>query len=143
MPHFTPQDYDIPEHFKHWNGDPAEDHIGPFFYYRDENGTINTALRVQAHHCNVYKITHGGILMAFADYTLGITAMESENDQIVTISCNNEFVNHASEGDLIVGHGELVRPTRSLVFTRATLTVGERTLLTSSGIFKRIRPSKG
>ena len=28
---FNPKDYNIPEEYRHWHGDKAEDFLGPFF----------------------------------------------------------------------------------------------------------------
>ena len=63
---FNPEDYDIPESYRHWEGDAAEDYIGPFFFYMDGEHP-RTAFRVQARHCNAHQTVHGGVLMSFAD----------------------------------------------------------------------------
>ena len=44
-----PNDYNIPEGFRHYGGDPAEDSLGPFFGRIGENG-FETAFRAQAKH---------------------------------------------------------------------------------------------
>ena len=136
---FNPADYNIPPHFKHWGGDPAEDHIGPFFS-RFANDKAECAMRVLPHHCNTYGIVHGGVLMAFADYVLGVAAIGQDSEMSVTVSCNQEFVSPAYTNELIIGRSERVRKTSTLVFTRGTLLVKERVIMTMSGIFKRIRP---
>ena len=136
---FDPTDYNIPPRFQHWAGDPAEDYIGPFFFrLMDEKSEC--AMRVLPHHCNTYGIVHGGILMAFADYVLGVAAIGQDNEMSVTVSCNQEFVSAVYANELIIGHSERVRKTSTLVFTRGTLMVKERVIMTMSGIFKRIRP---
>ena len=70
---YRPEDYDIPEQYRHWHGDKAEDFLGPFFF-RLDGETIHTAFRVDEHHCNAHDSLHGGIMMAFADYTLCLAA---------------------------------------------------------------------
>lgn len=40
-------DFDIPEGFRHYDGDPAEDTLGPFFGKVGEQG-FETAFRAQA-----------------------------------------------------------------------------------------------
>ena len=135
----NPQDYDVPTQYRHWAGDPAEDRIGPFFF-RIEQGVIHSAFRVQAQHCNSHDSAHGGLLMAFADYTLCIAANEGKEESVETVTCNNEFVGPAVAGDLVCGVAEVTRRGGSLVFVRAVLSVEDRVILTSSAVIKRLRP---
>ena len=135
---FKPEDYQIATHYKHWVGDRAEDYIGPFFFYMDGDNSC-TAFRVQAHNCNAHDSLHGGILMAFADYTLCLVANGGANESVATVSCNNEFIAPAHVGELVLGKGELVKRGGSLVFVRAEFTVEDRVVLTSSAVIKRLR----
>ena len=135
----NPQDYDVPAQYRHWVGDPAEDRMGPFFF-RIEQGAVYSAFRVQAQHCNSHATVHGGLLMAFADYTLCIAANEGKEVSVVTVSCSNEFIGPAVVGDLVCGRAEVTRRGGSLVFVRVVLSVEESTILTSSGVIKRLRP---
>lgn len=133
-----PQTYNLPLGFQHWSGDQAEDHLGPFFYRQTESG-FESALRLQPHHGNIYGKTHGGILMALADYTLGLTAIGAAEEMWVTVTCNNEFIAGSEVGELVIGSGELMRRTNSLAFVRATLKVENRIILVASGVFKKVR----
>ena len=133
-----PEDYAIDSNYRHWDGDRAEDYIGPFFFTM-EGDNPRTAFRVQAHHCNAHDSLHGGVMMAFADYTLCLCANGGETDSVATVSCNNEFVAPALQGDLVEGRGELVRRGGSIVFSRCTLYVGEKIVLTSSAVIKLLR----
>ena len=135
----NPQDYAVPTQYRHWAGDTAEDRIGPFFF-RIEQGVIHSAFRVQAQHCNSHDSAHGGLLMAFADYTLCIAANEGKEESVATVTCNNEFVGPAVAGDLVCGVAEVTRRGGSLVFVRAVLSVEDRVILTSSAVIKRLRP---
>ena len=103
-----PEDYEIPSHFRHWVGDKAEDYIGPFFFHIDGK-TPHTAFRIQEHNCNAHDSVHGGVLMAFADYTLCIGANMGESESVATVSCSNEFVAPAYRGDLLEGECVVVR----------------------------------
>lgn len=134
----NPADYQVPDRFRHWPGDQAEDTLGPFFF-SIEDGQPHTAFRVEGRHCNAHRSVHGGILMAFADYTLCIGANGGEQEPVVTVSCNNEFIAGASEGDLVEGYGQVLRRGGSLVFVRCTLQVGETIILASSAVIKRLR----
>lgn len=135
---FNPEDYDIPGSYRHWEGDAAEDYIGPFFFYMDGEHP-RTAFRVQARHCNAHQTVHGGVLMSFADYTLCLGANGgSESESVVTVSCNNEFIAPASEGALITGEAETIRRGRNMVFMRCLLRAGDQIVLTSSAVIKRL-----
>ncbi|MFZ5757011.1 MAG: PaaI family thioesterase [Pseudomonadota bacterium] len=127
----------IPDGFRHWAGDPAEDRIGPFFWRQTAPGRVESVFRVQPHHVNTYGAVHGGVLMTFADYTLCLAAIEQEGDTVVTVSATCDFVDAGRNGELLTGIGETTRLTGSLAFTRATLYAGERVLMTASGVIKR------
>ncbi|MFM1896531.1 MAG: hypothetical protein RLZZ385_1605 [Pseudomonadota bacterium] len=135
---YKPRDYGIPADYKHWHGDKAEDFLGPFFFRVDEEG-IRTAFRADKRHCNAHDSVHGGILMAFADYTLCLAANGGAEESVATVTCNNEFIAPAAEGDLIEGRSEVVKRGGSLVFVRGELSVNGSIVLTSSGVIKRIR----
>ena len=54
-----------------WDGhDPFEDHAGPFFFRKHEDGSVTCAFEAKPHHCNGGGFLHGGMLMTFADYSL-------------------------------------------------------------------------
>lgn len=134
-----PEDLNIPAEFQHWVGDAFEDYVGPFFF-RTEGEITHTAFRIQAHNCNAHQVVHGGMLMTFADYTLCMAATSgSQEESVVTVTCNNEFIGPAYEGDLVLGRGEVTRKGGSLIFTRVTLEANGKTILTSSGVVKRLR----
>ena len=131
-------DLDIPAGFRQGQGDPAEDHIGPFFFRLTDNG-VETVFRLQPHNCNSHGSAHGGVLMTFIDYTLCVAAVGNTGESVVTVSCNSEFVDGAAAGSLLFGRGEVVRRTGSLVFTRGTIEADGRPVLTASAVVKRIR----
>ena len=138
---FRPEDYDIPSNYQHWVGDTAEDHIGPFFFYM-EGKHPRTAFRVQQHNCNAHNSVHGGVLMAFADYTLCLGANGGSNESSATVSCNNEFTAPAYKGDLIHGRGEVIKRGGSMVFVRCEMYVADTVIMISSAVIKRIRTNK-
>ena len=137
-PRFNPEDFDIPANYGHWHGDGAEDYIGPFFFYVDGD-IIHTAFRVQEHHCNAHGSVHGGVLMTFADYLLCLAAHSGDSESVATISCNSEFIAPAWCGDLVLGRGEMVKKTGSMVFVRSEISANDEIILTSSAVVKRIR----
>lgn len=122
-----------------WTRDNFEVNNGPFWHREEENGGIRCAFRLQKKHINGSGAVHGGCLMAFADYCLFALGNKVLLDgRGVTLSFSSEFIDAAYEGELIEGHGEVVRAGRSVVFMRGTLTSGGRPILTFSGTIKRI-----
>lgn len=130
-----PEDYDVPKDYQHWVGDKAEDFIGPFFFYMDGDRP-RTAFRVREQNCNAHDSVHGGVLMSFADYTLCMGANGGANESVATVSMNCEFTAPAFNGDLILGHCEVVRRGKSLVFVRCELEANEQVVLIASAVVK-------
>ncbi len=77
--------------------------------------------------------------LTMIDLALAATAKEVIEDRYVTISLNSEFVAAGNKGEIIEATGELVRRTRSIAFVRGQVHVGDRVLLTASGVFKKLR----
>ena len=118
--------------------DPFEDLVGPIGY-RVDGGAVSFAFRSDGRHANTGGTLHGGMLMTFADYALCLTAVwDQPGEKCVTVSCNCEFVAAGQPGDVVEATGEVTRRTRSLTFVRGQLAVGDRLLLTFSGIVKRL-----
>ena len=139
MNEFNPDDYNLPKGYRHWPGDPAEDNVGPFFC-KAMAPASETALRLEAKHCNMFGIVHGGVLMAFADYTLCLAGLETTEDGCVTVTCDNQFIASAQAGELLTGHGQLIHRTRKLAFVRAELKVGDRVVLSATATLKMTKP---
>ena len=131
------------EGFKTWDGvDPFENTVGPFAYRYDENDKPVCALNSKPHHCNASGMLHGGLLMSFADFCLFMIAERDMAGQHgVTLAMNTEFVGAVGAGQRITSTGEVVRNTRSLVFVRGVIKAGDQTLLSYSGIIKKIKPT--
>ncbi|MDP7393267.1 MAG: PaaI family thioesterase [Alphaproteobacteria bacterium] len=122
--------------------DPFENHVGPFFWKELEDGIQHFVLKAEARHCNRHVIVHGGLMMTMIDLAMVVAAKETWDEQLVTVSLNSEFVDAGRAGDLIEANGELVRRTGSMAFVRGRIYVGERTLLSSSAVLKRMRMKK-
>lgn len=130
--------------YESWNGhDPFEDHAGPFFFRRHEDGRITCAFEATPTHCNGGGFLHGGMLMTFADYSLFAIGKDVLQGPSVTVSLTGEFTAAAGSGEFIESRGEIVRNTGSMVFLRGQVFTGqdaeERILLNFSGIVKRVK----
>ena len=119
--------------------DPAEDHIGPFYYKQMGDRRIY-AFMAQDKHCNVVDVVHGGVLMTFADFSLCMEATDHyKEEDCVTVSFNCEFLSAARVGDLIECRANLTRKTGSLAFVTGAMRTGDEVLFTFSSVVKRLK----
>ena len=116
-------------------------HIGTLYAKRGEKGTPDEfvlGFRVQAHMCNPAGGLHGGMMMTVADLvgTMGGGTLAGLRKFLPTVNMTFDFVAPAKLGDWVEGRCEVVRQTRSLLFTSIYLTVGEDKILRASSIAK-------
>jgi acyl-coenzyme A thioesterase PaaI-like protein len=112
---------------------------GPFFE-KDEEGGFVRAFRVDERHVNGLNVAHGGMLLTFADIVLGTAVFREIKTPAVTVRLVSDFVSPAQIGDWVEGRAVIDQRTRSLVFASGALTVGRRTVLTTSGVFHILAP---
>ena len=118
--------------------DTFDQTVGPFYFRPDPDGSMRCAFRAEQKHMNAGGRMHGGCLMTFADIALFQTAyQEMEGSNGVTVQLDSTFVDAARVGDLVEATGEVVRAGGSLIFVRGRISVGERTVMTVSGVIKR------
>lgn len=120
---------------------PFTREVGPIWVKRENEATGATGsaygLLAEERHTNSRGVVHGGMLMTFADHTLGWMVWDVvERAACATVSLNNQFIAAVKPGDFVEMRGHIVRKTRSLVFIQGTATVGGNTVLTSEGIWK-------
>lgn len=131
----NPTDFGLPADWRHWNGDPAEDRIGPFFHSHIGDAA-QTALAVEPHHCNTYGIVHGGVLLTLADYTLCLAGMDNTEQGCATVSLNSEFLAPAKAGQAVRGTGFRTRAGHKLRFVRCEIRADDTLILTASAVLK-------
>jgi uncharacterized protein (TIGR00369 family) len=110
--------------------------VGPVLE-RFADGKRVFAFQADQRHANDRGVVHGGMLVTFADQAFGELVLDAVGRKLcATIQLNTHFIAAVQIGDFVEGHGELVRVTRSLVFVRGMLTVGDRTVAAIDGIWK-------
>jgi uncharacterized protein (TIGR00369 family) len=89
-------------------------------------------------------IVHGGAIMTFADIALGYAVAHATagTAHFVTAQMQVYFTAAAQVGDFITCHPEVVRKTSSLVFIRALIEAGGRTVASVDGMFKLLDAAK-
>ncbi|WP_371742353.1 PaaI family thioesterase [Aestuariibacter sp. A3R04] len=115
-------------------------HIGPFYEKTHDDGTIHRAVMMADHHLNPEGVVHGGVLLSFMDYVIYRAIGDDIGHQIqfATINLNTQFLAAAKKGDIVIGMGNMVRKTRSVIFAHGQLFTQQRPVMTGSGIWKII-----
>jgi acyl-coenzyme A thioesterase PaaI-like protein len=97
-----------------------------------------------AKHTNIAGNVHGGALLTFADICLGYKAYEAgDRAPMVTAQLQMQFVSAARAGDFIIGRPEVIRRTRHIIFVRGLISVGDRVVASTDGIWKVQKSAKG
>lgn len=114
--------------------------VGPLYERRQRPGEALLGFRVEAHHANGQGNCHGGMLMTFADMAWGriISLRMSYSWATVRLTC--DFLSAAHVGDFVEGDGELLTEQDGMFTVRGRVWVGERTLMTGTGLFKALSP---
>ncbi|HEX3809809.1 MAG TPA: PaaI family thioesterase [Rhizomicrobium sp.] len=116
--------------------DPFELFVGPVFDRTSGEGR-RFVFRVDERHVNMRGVLHGGMLMTFADLSLGAAVWDAtDHAPCVTLNMQTHFLKPGHAGDLVEVLPQLTRRTRSLVFMRGDFTVGGEILMTASSIWK-------
>ncbi len=127
-----------PEGFKPLDrGGPYFAHLGPLFSRRDEANMVVIGLRVVKKHTNMLGITHGGMLVTFADGALGINLSIARNppQSMVSVHLSSDFLDSARPGDWLEAHVRVHKQGTRLSFAECELTVGDKTILRCNGVF--------
>ncbi len=111
---------------------------GPL-YGRLEDGRLVMGIRIEARHCNAVGTCHGGMLTMLADMLLamGSNLQANLSSFLMTVSLNCDFLDVAPLGAWVEGRLEVLRITRTLVFSQGVLAIGERPVLRANAVLKR------
>ena len=114
------------------------EHVGPFWMKQDGEGYRYGFVAQQKHH-NRRGVVQGGMIMTFADRSLGMTAWYANGQKPqATVHLDVHFVDAVQIGEFIEAKCKVVRRTRSLVFMSAELVAGERIVATANGVWKAL-----
>ena len=115
--------------------------VGPFYRLPDpaDGRHRRFAFAVTEKHMNAQGSAHGGMLMTFADMSMGQTArLETGAEGGSTVSCNCDFVGPARLNDIIESRVTVTRRARTMVFLTAELFAGGRPILVATGLWKLV-----
>jgi acyl-coenzyme A thioesterase PaaI-like protein len=112
--------------------------VGPF-WHKFEGDTPRFVFRVEPKHHNRRNVLQGGMLMTFADRSMGMTCWYANGKRPqATVHLDVHFVDAVQIGEWVEAHCKVVRRTRSLIFMSAELMVGDRVVGTANGVWKTL-----
>jgi acyl-coenzyme A thioesterase PaaI-like protein len=112
---------------------------GPVLEGRDGQGAL-FLFDIAAQHLNGDDRLHGGMMMSLASIVMGEVARAAApggGDAAATrpLSINCDFVSAGEAGERVEGRAIVTRATRSILFITGDLRVGERILMTMTGVY--------
>lgn len=118
---------------------PFLEMVGPL-YGRLEGDDFVLGFIVESKHCNPAAMCHGGMLMTLADMLLILCSNVQARlgRYLTTVSVTNDFLAPAPQGSWLEGRGQVLRVTKTLVFTQATLNLDGAVVMRTSGILKPV-----
>src|ERR1700710_754901 len=118
------------------NEDPMPGGLGTTWRKRQGDGWAY-GLLTRKDHANRNGVIHGGILVAFADHTLGNVAdTVADGARHATIQLNTHFLAAVEPGEFLELRGEVTRSTGSMAFVRAIVSAGQKDVLAVDGIWR-------
>lgn len=139
IPHVNERPADVPPGFQPLQrGGPYFTALGPLYSRRDDRNMVVIGLRVADKHTNMLGITHGGMLVTFADGAIGINVSMARNQSMVSVHLSSDFMESARPGDWLEAHVTIRKQGKRMTFADCELRVGERALLRCSGVFATV-----
>tara|TARA_R110000824_G_scaffold118960_16_gene272459 strand:- start:43851 stop:44282 length:432 start_codon:yes stop_codon:yes gene_type:complete len=119
---------------------------GPVMGGKEEKGPL-FLFDIASQHLNGDDRLHGGMMMSLMSIVLGevaSTGATAKNADAKTraLSLNCDFVSAGEAGERVEGRAEITRATRTVMFISGTLTVGERVLMTATGVYAVKAPAE-
>jgi acyl-coenzyme A thioesterase PaaI-like protein len=117
-------------------GKAFNSHVGPF-YQREGGDALRCAFITDERHGNKRGVTHGGMVATAFDVALGNASWDAAGQKpCATVQLNIHYVGALKLHEFTEIAVEVVRATRSLVFLRGVMSVGERVIATADGVWK-------
>src|ERR1051326_2816116 len=100
--------------------------VGPF-WQKFDGDKPHFGFVVEPKHHNRRNVLQGGMLMTFADRSMGMTCWYANGERPqATVHLDVHFIDAVQIGEFVEAHCRVVRRTRSLIFMSAQLMDGER-----------------
>ncbi len=116
--------------------------VGPFWMKKSGDSYVYAFMAEPKHH-NRRGVVQGGMLMTFADRSMGMTCWyANERKPQATVQLDVHFIDAVQIGEFVEAKCRVVRRTRSLIFMSGELVVGTRVVATASGVWKTLGPPR-
>jgi len=128
--------------------EPAESFAEVLGYHieRWEDGLAILEAEVQRHHLNRNLMLHGGVLVSLIDSACGFSGLWAARPGFIrrglTLSLTTQFIGPARLGQTLRVEARKTGGGRSLFFSAATVTCGERLVGRGEGVFRYRRGSE-
>jgi len=115
--------------------------VGPFWTRVEDEKHVYAFMAEKKHH-NRRGVVQGGMLMTFADRSLGMTAWYANGEKPqATVHLDVHFIDAVQIGEFVEARCRVVRRTRSLIFMSGEFVVGDRVVATANGVWKALGKS--
>jgi acyl-coenzyme A thioesterase PaaI-like protein len=112
--------------------------VGPF-WVRQSGDSYHYAFLAETKHHNRRGVIQGGMLMTFADRSMGMTCWyANERQPQATVQLGMQFIDAVQVGEFVEAQCRVIRRTRSLIYMGAELVVGTRVVASANGIWKTL-----
>jgi acyl-coenzyme A thioesterase PaaI-like protein len=112
--------------------------VGPFWMRKSGDSYLYAFMAEPKHH-NRRGVVQGGMLMTFADRSMGMTCWyANERQPQATVQLDVHFIDAVQIGEFVEAKCKVVRRTRSVIFMSAELVVGTRIVATANGVWKTL-----
>ena len=112
--------------------------IGPI-WMKPAGDSYVYAFMAETKHHNRRGVVQGGMLMTFADRSMGMTCWyANERQPQATVQLDVHFIDAVQVGEFVEAKCKVVRRTRALVFMSGELVVGPRVVATANGVWKTL-----
>lgn len=142
----TSQVSDVPAGFRPIPLFQASDFIGvngPLYLQHeviDGRTQVRVGFRVERRHCNPMGVCHGGMLATFCDMLLPLSIHRLNQDVagrfLPTINLQLDYMAPAPLGAWVQGQAEVLRVTRTMVFSQGIVSADGTPAVRVSAIFK-------
>jgi len=112
--------------------------VGPLWQRKAGDSYCYAFMAAPKHH-NRRGGVQGGMLMTFADRSMGMTCWyANERQPQATVQLDVHFVDAVRISEFVEARCQVVRRTRSLIFMSGELMVGDRVVATAKGVWKTL-----
>ena len=116
--------------------------VGPFWSRPTKTklgDSVEYAFLAATKHHNRRGVVQGGMLMTFADRSMGMTCSYANGHQPqATVQLDVHFIDAVQVGEFVEAKCKVVRRTRSLIFMAGELVVSDRVVATANGVWKTL-----